>query len=91
MKFSLKIANSEYDHNMHVNNTRYPDYCFNCFSVEELKNKKLKSFMISYVKQCRENDCLRFYLKTLGNGVYLAQGINEKDEIVLQSQMTFNE
>ena len=35
-KFSIKIANSEYDHNMHVNNTHYADYCLNCFSVAEL-------------------------------------------------------
>lgn len=40
----MTVANSEYDHNMHVNNTRYADYCFNCFSVAELKEKKLKGF-----------------------------------------------
>lgn len=91
LKYSLKIANSEYDHNMHVNNTRYADYCFNCFSVEELQTKKLKVFSISYVKQCRENDILRFYLKALGDGVYLVHGFNENNEIVVQSQITFEE
>ena len=36
LKFTICIANSEYDHNMHVNNTKYADYCFNCFTVSSL-------------------------------------------------------
>jgi hypothetical protein len=59
--------------------------------VEELQTKKLKVFSISYVKQCRENDILRFYLKALGDGVYLVHGFNENNEIVVQSQITFEE
>jgi acyl-ACP thioesterase len=88
-RFSLKIANSEYDHNMHVNNTRYADYCLNCFSVEELKDVFVKSFMISFVKQCREGEKLRFYRKACGEGEFLTQGINEQGEIVVQASITF--
>lgn len=91
LKFTIKIANSEYDHNMHVNNTRYADYCFNCFSVAELAERKLKSFSISYVKQCREGETLRFYLKRAEDGAYLAQGFNEADETVVQSRIVFGE
>lgn len=89
--FSLKIANSEYDHNMHVNNTRYVDYCFNCFSVKELAVKRLKKFTIAYIKQCKEGETLRFYRQDLGEGVYLTQGFNESDEIVTQAQIYFEE
>ena len=88
-RFSLKIANSEYDHNMHVNNTRYADYCLNCFSVEELSKRSLKSFSISYVKQCKEGETLCFYRKEVGNGEFLTQGLNEKGEIVVQAQICF--
>ncbi|MBQ8684670.1 MAG: hypothetical protein IJ514_00680 [Clostridia bacterium] len=91
LRFTITIANSEYDHNMHVNNTRYADYCFNCFTVAELAERKLKRFSISYVKQCKENDTLRFYLKKAEDGSYLAHGFNEKDEIVVQSQIAFDE
>ncbi|MBQ8308986.1 MAG: hypothetical protein IJX96_04040 [Clostridia bacterium] len=91
LKFTLTIANSEYDHNMHVNNTRYADYCFNCFSIAELAEKKLKRFSISYVKQCHEGDTLRFYRKREQDGSYLAHGFNENGEIVVQSQITFEE
>lgn len=89
LKFTITIANSEYDHNMHVNNTRYADYCFNCFSIEELKNRKLKKFSISYVKQCHEGDVLKFYRKIEEDGSYLAHGFNEAGEIVVQSQLVF--
>ena len=89
LKFTLTIANSEYDHNMHVNNTRYADYCFNCFSIEELKNRKLKKFSISYVKQCHEGDVLKFYRKIEEDGSYLVHGFNEAGEIVVQSQIVF--
>ena len=89
LKFTLKIANSEYDHNMHVNNTRYADYCFNCFSIAELAARKLKSFCISYVKQCKEDETLRFYRLQREDGSFLVQGYNEADEMVTQAQIVF--
>ena len=88
-KFSLTIANSEYDHNFHVNNTRYADYCFNVFSVEELKTKRLCSFSISYVKQCCEGDKLTFYRRQIGVNEYLVQGVNQHGEVVTQAEICF--
>lgn len=88
LRFSITIANSEYDHNMHVNNTRYADYCFNCFTIEELKAKRLKSFAISYVRQCFEGDVLRFYRFKAGEKVAV-QGVNAQNEIVVQAEMLF--
>lgn len=87
--YSLRIRNSEYDHNMHVNNTRYADYCLNCFSVEEFAHRSLKSFQISYARQCRENDELKFYRKELENGEYLVAGFNQNGEIVVSSKIIF--
>ena len=89
LKFTLTIANSEYDHNFHVNNAKYADYCFNVFSVAELAKRKLKRFSISYVKQCKEGETLCFYRKMQEDGSYLAQGFNEKGEVVTQSWIVF--
>lgn len=89
LRFEMTIANSEYDHNMHVNNTRYADYCFNCFSVSELASRKLKGFALSYSRQCREGDKLRFYRKPAEEGAFLVQGFNEKNEVVVQSEILF--
>lgn len=91
LKYMLTVANSDYDHNMHVNNTKYADYCMNCFSVAELAEKTVKRFSISYVKQCKEGETLRFYLKALGSGEYLAHGFNENGQTVVQSHIVFGE
>ena len=91
LKFTITIANSEYDHNMHVNSTRYPDYCLNCFSGAELAVKRLKGFSISYVKQSKEGDTLKFYRKKGENGEYFVHGFNELGEVVVQSKITFEE
>ncbi len=89
LKFSFTVANSEYDHNMHVNNTRYADYCMNCFSVEELAVREVKSFTASYVKQCKEGQTLAFYRKEIEDGSYLIEGFNDVDEIVMQARVVF--
>ncbi len=91
LKFTLTIANSEYDHNMHVNNTRYADYCFNCFSVAELAKWKLKRFTISYIKQCKEGDTLRMYRKMQEDKRYIVQGFNQEGNVVVQAQILFEE
>ncbi len=89
LRFSIKIANSEYDHNMHVNNTRYADYCFNVFTLEELSKLSLRYFSIAYVKQCKEGDELFFYRKQTANLEYLVLGMNQKGETVIQSEIRF--
>ena len=89
LRFSITIANSEYDHNMHVNNTRYADYCFNVFTLAELKKVSLRYFAISYVKQCKEGDNLSFYRKEISYVDYLVLGVNQNGETVIQSEIRF--
>ena len=88
-KFTVTIANSEYDHNMHVNNTRYADYCMNVFSIAELQDRRIAKFTINYAKQCREGETLRFYRKETESGEYLVQGKNEKNETVVLAKISF--
>lgn len=87
-KFEIAIANSEYDHNMHVNNTRYADYCLNCFSVAELTQKSVRSFSIAYVKQCKEGEILGFYRKDEAEKSIVC-GFNERGENVVRAEFTF--
>ncbi len=88
-RFTITIANSEYDHNLHVNNTRYADYCMNVFTVAELQDKCVKRFSISYAKQCKEGDVLRFYRKETEEGTFLVLGVNAFDEVVVQASILF--
>lgn len=89
--YEMMVANSEYDHNMHVNNTRYADYCLNCFTIMELSIRKMKKFSITYVKQCKEGDKLFFYRKQNGDSAYLVQGFNGQGETVVQAAILFEE
>lgn len=89
--FMITIRYSEYDHNNHVNNTRYADYCMNVFSIAELQDKFLSRFAITYVKQCKEGETLRFFRKDMENGEYLVQGKNELDETVVIARILFAE
>ena len=89
--FVITIANSEYDHNFHVNNTRYADYCMNVFTIAELAKKCLKRFTICYQKQCYEGETLRFYRFETDKNVYLVCGNNEREETVVQAEIVFTE
>ena len=89
LKYVVTISYTDYDHNHHVNNTRYADFCMNCFSVDELSKKRVKKFSIAYLKQCKEFETLRFYRKQSGTDAYLLHGVNELDEIVVRAEVEF--
>ena len=89
LRYRMTVAYSDYDHNFHVNNTKYADYCLNCFGIDELRELALKKFTVTYVKQCKEGEELSFYRKSLGNGEYGVQGYNGDGELVVQSYLYF--
>ena len=87
--FALIVANSEYDLNHHVNNIKYADYIFNCFSVKVLEARKLKNFQIHYVKQSHEGDVLDFYRQEIGTGVFAVEGVKNGGETVVTAKICF--
>lgn len=89
--FSIRIANSEYDLNYHVNNIKYADYIFNCFSVKELETRRLKNFQIHYVKQSHEGDLLEFYREETEPGVFSVAGIKNGAETVVTAKVCFDD
>jgi acyl-CoA thioesterase FadM len=88
-RFEMTVANSEYDHNMHVNNTRYADYCLNCFNVSELSQKTLKRFAIAYVKQCKEGEKLVFKRLDVDENTSIVCGFHSDGTLVVRSQLVF--
>lgn len=87
--YSKYVRFSDYDHYFHVNNTKYADFMFDVFSVDELKNKFIKSVQITYVKQCKEGEEMVFY-KEKQDGFYLVEG-RVADEVRVQMRIGFNE
>lgn len=67
--YSKVVRFNDYDHYFHVNNTKYADFLTDVFSVEELKDKTLKSVQITYVKQCKEGEKIDFIRSD--DGVYI--------------------
>lgn len=88
--FTLQIAHSEYDLNYHVNNIKYADYIFNCFTIDELIAWQLKSFQINYVKQTHVGDVLCFYREQISEKTYIIEGIKNGEETVVSARICFD-
>lgn len=88
--FTVRLANADYDQNRHVNNIRYADYVFDCFSVEELERLQLKSFQMNYLKQCYEGDVLHLYRREAEPGVFIVEG-RKGTEVVVAARICFAE
>lgn len=88
--YSLRVANSEYDQNYHVNNCRYADHVFNCFSVAELEARRLSAFQMNYVHQSHEGDVLDWYRRDLGGGVFAVEGVKNGAETVVAARVCFD-
>lgn len=61
---------SECDHYYHANNTRYADYFFDCFTLEE-QRRSVDYFQISYEKQAKAGSVLSFYREDTQEGTAL--------------------
>ena len=88
-QFALTIANSEYDLNRHVNNIKYADYIFNCFTVRELEELQLRSFQLHYIKQSFEGDRLEFFREEKSPGIFSVEGVRNGTETVVAAQIRF--
>lgn len=87
--FQMKVHSSEYDHYMHVNNTRYADFCMNCFSISELKGKKVKNFLISYEEQCTEREILSFYRIPTARDEFTIIGVKDNGKQFIRAKLSF--
>lgn len=88
-EYDTEVTTSDYDHYNHVNNTRYVDFCMNCFTPEEWSGLKLKSFRISYLNQCFYKDKLSFYKIPFSDKECLIEGIRGDGAQVIRAKMIF--
>lgn len=88
--YSMRVANSDYDLNYHLNNIKYADYIFDVFSVRELEERTLRSFQIHYVKQSHEGDVLDFYRGQMPDGSFVVEGVKNGGELVVAARVCFD-
>ena len=87
--FIMRVYGSECDHYMHVNNTRYADFCMNCFPAEYLKDHAVTSFQISYEEQCLAGDELSFYRIPTGEETFLIVGVKNENTQFMRAKIAF--
>lgn len=85
-----RICSSDCDHYRHANNTRYADYCFNCFSLAELEDRRIRSFHIVYESQCMEGEDLILSRVPCGEGAYAVSAAKEGGERAMTARIVFS-
>lgn len=87
--YSKKVTFSDYDHNFHLNNTKYADILTDALEMNIFRDKDLSSVQITYVKQCKLGEVLDVYVSE-AEGKYLLEG-KVKDETRVQMRLGFDE
>lgn len=72
------VRSTDIDVNNHTNNLKYNVMAMDCFSVEELRDKKVKEYEIYYVNESHENDSIDIYKKKQGKYYYIEGRIKDK-------------
>ena len=88
--YSKVVTYSDYDHYNHVNNTKYADFLFDVFKVDEMKDKSYSAVRITYVKQSKEGEKLDFYKAMTEDGSWVIEG-KVGDEKRIQMHVKFND
>lgn len=70
---SKRVKLSDYDHYFHVNNTKYADYLYDTFALEELDGKFFSKLQITYSKQCKLGEEIIF-TGTKNGADYIVEG-----------------
>ena len=51
--YRMRVGVSHCDHYLHANNAKYADFFFDCFTMDELRARKIRAFQITYGKQAK--------------------------------------
>lgn len=87
--FRVLVGIDDYDHYLHVNNTKYADYIFSCFTLEEWSARRLKCFTVSFLRQCHAGDEIVFYRDLCQNAATVSGYVGEN--CVVSARLDFEE
>ncbi len=87
--YEKKVVFTDYDHYMHVNNTKYADFVIDCFTLDELQGKFLSRMQVTYVKQCKMGETISFYRDDLEDGSHIVEG-RVGDDVRVQVKLAFS-
>lgn len=81
-----KIAYSDIDYNMHMNNTHYPDML--CDFLPDMQNHRVSSMTLSFLREAPYGKTLRVLRGQTENGSWFMKTKNDMDETCLEAEIT---
>ena len=83
-----RIAYSDLDYNMHMNNTKYPDMLCDYLNIED--TGKIRGFVLSYLHEAAYGDILDVRMHKQGDSAYF-RTVNGAGQTCLEAQILFRE
>lgn len=83
-----KVKLSDYDHYFHVNNTKYADYFYDTFSLEELNGKYFSKLQITYTKQCKLGEEIAFVRSKDGANYTVEGGVGGEPRVSYKAELS---
>lgn len=80
--FMKEIMYDEIDMNMHVNNTRYLDWVFNCFDDKHYSNYRISGLLLEFLSETRWGDQVELQKSGDENPNFI-QAVNKSDNTPL--------
>lgn len=66
--YRMRLGVSHCDHYLHANNTKYADFFFDCFTMDELRARSIRAFQITYGKQAKPGSELSLVREEVQDG-----------------------
>ena len=79
---------TDMDVNMHVNNTRYIDWCCNALGVDTMRNYQLSRFAVNYNAEIREGQSVQTRLCRLNNEFSFSGSENDVRHFIIGGTLT---
>jgi len=79
---TFHVRNSDIDHNMHVNNTKYAQWILDAVPMEAHMNAIIKSYEINFIAETKVGDELTIQRGETQEGIHF-QGLRESDQKIV--------
>lgn len=92
---SIVVKYSHLDIHQHANNTKYIDWIFDAFALDELEGKNLQSIQLNFLNEALYDDTLYIYRDEISADKHILEGRRQRgrdssEEPVFQAEVVFS-
>jgi acyl-ACP thioesterase len=92
LNFEHQVQYSEIDHNGHVNNTRYIDWCYNSIPSSFHRQRQFHELTVNYLSEVRENEVIQIKRNDTNTDPTLFQGSRpSNDKKVFRAEISWKD